>query len=317
VTINAIVSHADGTDETIELRKGLTRELSDDTLLWIDLAEPDEREIDAVREALSVDGEMAELLSRELGRPVATVHEAGLEVVVAGVDPEEIEPQRVQILVGNDWIVTRHDVESEFLDEGRRAILDARELGRLRPVEFLASVLGWQLDTFFATADSLEREIDDLDDAALRGEEELLERLVRLRRRIAKVRRILNPHRDLFAELTRPDFMAERFAKNTDVLSALPNRLERAADAIANAREMLIGSFDIHMTRLAQRTNDVMRVLTLVSVVLLPSVVIAGVMGMNFRVAFFEEPMLFWVVVAAMAALAAGTVLFARSRRWL
>jgi magnesium transporter len=44
------------------------------------------------------------------------------------------------------------------------------------------------------------------------------------------------------------------------------------------------------MTRTAQRTNDTMRLLTLASVILLPSVVLAGVMGMNFKVGLFEDP---------------------------
>ena len=317
MTTHAIISRADGSDEKVELRAGLAKKLSAETLLWIDLAGPTEEEIGAVREALSADEGLASLLTRELGLPTAAVHDHGLEVVVAGLDPHAIEPRVVQILAGEGWVITRHDVETEFLDEHRRNILDARELGRLAPVEFLASILGWQLDTYFATAAALEREIDDLDDAALRGEGELLERLVHLRGRIARARRILNPHRDVYAELARPDFLAERFADGSEELNDLLSRLQRAADAIGNAREMLIGSFDIHMSHLAQRTNDVMRVLTLASVVLLPSVVIAGVMGMNFRVDIFDQPVLFWVVIGIMVALAAITLVFARRKGWL
>jgi Mg2+ and Co2+ transporter CorA len=80
---------------------------------------------------------------------------------------------------------------------------------------------------------------------------------------------------------------------------------------------MLIGTFDVHMTRTAQRTNDVMKILTLASVILLPSVVLAGVMGMNFQVPLFDNPNLFWVVVAVMAVMALVTLVIARWRRWL
>jgi Mg2+ and Co2+ transporter CorA len=51
-------------------------------------------------------------------------------------------------------------------------------------------------------------------------------------------------------------------------------------------------------------------------VVLLPSVVIAGVMGMNFRVGLFDQSDLFFVVIAGMAMLAAGTLVIARWRKW-
>jgi Mg2+ and Co2+ transporter CorA len=79
----------------------------------------------------------------------------------------------------------------------------------------------------------------------------------------------------------------------------------------------LLGTFDIYMGRAAQDANDVMKVLTLLSAVLLPAVVLAGVMGMNFKLPFFDEPGNFWAVVAAMVLFALGIVLAARSRRWI
>jgi magnesium transporter len=77
-----------------------------------------------------------------------------------------------------------------------------------------------------------------------------------------------------------------------------------------------MGSLNIVMTRTAQRTNHVMKMLTVISAVLLPALVIAGILGMNFRQSFFERTELFWVVVVLMVALGAGIVAFARHRRW-
>jgi Mg2+ and Co2+ transporter CorA len=138
-----------------------------------------------------------------------------------------------------------------------------------------------------------------------------------MRRRIARARHLVASHRELFAEIQRPDFMPEKDTGDAELLSAVAQRLDRAGEAVANAREMLIGTFDVHMTRTAQRTNDIMKILTLASVILLPASVVAGVMGMNFRVGFFENPDLFWAVIAGMAAIATGTVGFARWRGWL
>jgi Mg2+ and Co2+ transporter CorA len=138
-----------------------------------------------------------------------------------------------------------------------------------------------------------------------------------MRRRIARVRRVISAHNDVAAELARPDFLPDGARHGVDALAAVGNRLARAGDAIANAREMLLGTFDVHMTRTAQRTNDTMRVLTLASVVLLPSVVLAGVMGMNFKVGFFDDPNTFWIVIGAMIAMAAGSIGVARWRGWL
>jgi magnesium transporter len=60
-----------------------------------------------------------------------------------------------------------------------------------------------------------------------------------------------------------------------------------------------------------------MRALTILNVILLPAVVLAGIMGMNFKVGFFENANLFWVVIAAMMTIAAGLIALARWRRWL
>jgi magnesium transporter len=77
------------------------------------------------------------------------------------------------------------------------------------------------------------------------------------------------------------------------------------------------GSFEILMTRSSQRTNETMKLLTLISAALLPSAVIAGVLGMNFKQAFFDLSYLFWVVVALMVALVLTVGLVARWRNWL
>ena len=205
-----------------------------------------------------------------------------------------------------------------FLDEHHERIQDQREVGSLTPVLLLVAMLDWHLDTFYAAADQLEHEVDELDEVALLGDEtNVLERLVDMRRRIARVRRLLNVHREMYAEVGRPDFMPDIDPREAEALPSLIHRLERATDAVANAREMLIGTFDVHMTRTAQRTNDIMRLLTWVSVTLLPAAVLASVMGMNFQIGLFQNPNLFWIVVASMVVFALTTLVVARRRAWL
>ena len=60
-----------------------------------------------------------------------------------------------------------------------------------------------------------------------------------------------------------------------------------------------------------------MKVLTLTSVILLPGALLAGVMGMNFKVGLFDNPSLFWVAVAVIIAVAPLTIGIAKLRRWI
>ena len=78
-----------------------------------------------------------------------------------------------------------------------------------------------------------------------------------------------------------PSVSAEKFA-------ALESRLTQALEAARESKESTFGSFDLLVARIGQRTNDIMKVLTLVTVVLLPSTVLAGIMGMNFQVGLFN-----------------------------
>ena len=84
-----------------------------------------------------------------------------------------------------------------------------------------------------------------------------------------------------------------------------------------DAREAIVGSFDVLIARGGHQTNQIMKVLTLTSVILLPGALLAGVMGMNFKVGLFDNPSLFWVVIAAIIAVAPLTIGIAKLRHWI
>jgi magnesium transporter len=319
VSIRTLLARADGSDAELDISELRARRVRKDELVWVDLEQPSPEELEVVRDALDLTDRSAAAIGVAPVDPSARVLDDGVEVVVLALDDHQLDagPVPLKIVIGAAWVVTEHAKTIRFLDERRDAIQDRREVGRLTPVEFLASLLDWHVAAFFNAAERLEREVEALDDAALRTDRDLLARLVALRRRIARVRRIVSAHNDVAAELARPDFLPESARHGLDSMTAVARRLYRAADAISHAREMLIGTFDVHMTRTAQRTNETMRLLTLASVILLPSVVLAGVMGMNFKVTLFDEPSLFYVVVAVMVGMAIATLAVARWRRWL
>ena len=95
------------------------------------------------------------------------------------------------------------------------------------------------------------------------------------------LRNTLSAHREVLGLLSHPrsDAVVGADAAGDQ---RLEGRLQQAIDAVDTAREMIVGSFDIFMTRTSQATNDIMKRLTIVSVLLLPAAALAGIMGMNF-----------------------------------
>jgi zinc transporter len=227
-----------------------------------------------------------------------------------------IERVTIDVLAGENVVVTVHEVPADPVEALADQLRDEPGLGALDAAALVAALVDAVLALYLRHAESIERRIDDLDEIAIRGStgDAYLGEVVVLRRRVASLRRALAPHRETFGPLARPDF---EIAAPGRPWPGLVDRLETTIGAIQTVHELLVGSVELRQSSAAQRANDVMKRLTILNAVLLPSVVLAGTMGMNFRLGFFEVPSNFWLVVTAMAILAVGTLGLARLRGWL
>lgn len=304
----------------VALRSGIASRLRDNQLLWVDVDGRD-------REILAHLGEILDLpdpVSRDLGqhRDGADLRRFTDHVRLTLVTIVEIEGNLhragLDILAGRSLIVTVHDEGSSVVDEAFEELRGETRIGALDAGTMLGVLVDVAVRGYFREVEQIERTIDGLDELALRPRgvsDGVLGELVGVRHRLAIVRRTLAPHRDAFAPLARPDF--ELHAELGRPWPGLLDRFERAMDAIESAWVFLVGSFDIYIGRAAHRSNEVMKVLTLLSAVLLPAVVLAGIFGMNFRLPIFDTPANAWLIVGVMVALALAILTAARWRRWL
>jgi len=242
--------------------------------------------------------------------------------VCAPSDAESRELRPLSCLVSERWIVTVHAAPVEVLETFRERASGSGETGHLSGPELLADIVEWTLQSYLDAFEEIERSLEDVDALAMRGEaaasdESILHRLVELRREIGRLRRALTSHREAVLALTRPELDAIGNSESAHRFAALRDRLEETVQAARDSREAVIGSFDLLIASTGQRTNDIMKVLTLVSVLLLPGALIAGVMGMNFKVGLFDNAANFWIVLGAIVAIAAITVVVARVRHWI
>jgi Mg2+ and Co2+ transporter CorA len=232
-------------------------------------------------------------------------------------DPRRLVRREIDLIAGPNVVLTIHEGEIAALQRFRAGLDGETTLGVLTAGDLLSSLVDEVLDGYFLLAELVEREIDELDQRALHGArgDDILARIVALRQRIGLVRRTLVPHRQALSTLALPEMRAEESVGRP--WPGLVDRLEAAIATVEDLRDGLIGTFDIHMSRVSQRANDVMRTLTLLSAVLLPAVVLAGVMGMNFKLDFFENATNFWLVVVGMTTMALAILGVARWRGWL
>jgi Mg2+ and Co2+ transporter CorA len=228
----------------------------------------------------------------------------------------DLEEREVDLVAVPGLVVSIHRGPVRTIERFDDRLGDETALGVLDAGDLLSALVDELVTGYLEVTETIEREIDRLDDVALRGRNDLdiLDEIVRLRRRISRVRRTLAPHRAALAALARPE-MGVDDAIGTP-WPGLVDRIEHASASVESLRTALLGTYDIHMGRSAQRANDVMKLLTLLSAVLLPAVVLAGIMGMNFQVAFFDEPGNFFFVLGAMVVFSVVLLGVARWRRW-
>jgi magnesium transporter len=294
------------------------------SILWVDLERPDEDDLRQLADGLGLEESIAKLLSGSTESPFFGDFENYLHVTAYAPSPGGGVPhdlERVDCLVSKRWVATVHEAEVPIFESFRERAGGSGETGRLDGLEFLADLLDWVLEGYLDAFEEIELALEKLDARTMEGghqdPEEALAELVGLRQEVGRLRRALVSHRRTFLSLTRPELEGMSNEKTAERFSDLRSRLEEVVQAARDSRDSVVGSFDVLIARTGHRTNEIMKVLTLASVLLLPGALVAGVLGMNFRVGLFEHAALFWVVVALIAAVALATLAIARVRRWI
>ena len=322
--IHARLFDSDRSDRRLSWDELLSVEPTDRQLLWIDITgDVDPAEGARLAERFSLGSRTRRGLEAEVREPTMRLQGPYLHARVAA-EPNARDPSSaawLDLIAAPNVTISQHRSQIGFMADVDDRIRGDTSLGILSSVEFFAAILDASITSYHRVVDAIEDDVDRLDTQALGGEDrnELLSDLVKARRRIARLRRLLADHRTVFASLSSPD--VTKFVDDPEtaaLLQSVSNRFDGALGAVEDSREALLGSFDVFMSRTAQRTNEVMKVLTLVTVLLLPGSMIAGLLGMNVVVPLGkDDPMSFWFVVVAIALLAITIVVVARARRWL
>lgn len=314
---------ADGHDRRLELAQVKVGELGDRQLLWLDIdRQDDDGALDAVAGVVDLPRSVVDRLSDESGRANLTRTQDRLHLTLEALETQDGDPplltrREIDLIATRNVVLTVHAGPVAALGRFVDTMGGETRLGALEAADLLSSLVDEVILGYFMLAETIEREIDQLDQRALHGRraDDVLAAIVSVRRRIGLVRRTLTPHRDALAALARPEMRVEETVGQP--WPGLVDRLEGAIAAIDGVRDSLLGTYDIHIGRVSQRANDVMKTLTLLSAVLLPAVVLAGVMGMNFAMPFFDDTRNFVLVLGSMVALAVGILAVARWRGWI
>jgi magnesium transporter len=234
---------------------------------------------------------------------------------------QRLNAAELDIVLGPDYLVTMPNVPLLPVDrlfnrcaedEEFREELFARGSGRL-----LYEVLDDLFDYCFPILDKIAHKLDKIeDDIHEVRSEELVRDISNVKQEIISYRKIIKPQRPTLRVLERN---VERFLPEELELyfDDIVDASERIWDLLDNYKEVVEALEDTNESLIAHRHNDVLRVLTVFSVILLPLTLIASVFGMNVVYPGEGTHAAFWVIIAIMVLTIFAMLGFFRWKRWL
>lgn len=308
------------TPERLAQARDLLREGS---VTWINVnGLRDDHMLETLRDLFDVHPLTLEDLLQTHQRPKVEEYPAYVVVVMQmikkGAGPR-FDLEQVSFLLGQGWLLTLQEGKpGDVFEPVRDALRLGRPLVRSRGADHLLyALLGALVGASFPLLEAFGTRAEELEDRILEGAGvETREALQDLKRDLLTVRRIAWPQRDALAMLERDEIPL--IARETrPFFRDLHDQGVRVLDFVEVNRELVASLMDLYLANVAQRTNEVMKVLTVVATIFIPLTFITSLYGMNFQ----YMPELHWpwaypAVLAFMAALGIGMVLVFRRRGW-
>src|SRR5262245_26180218 len=292
--------------------------------LWVDVAQPTPDEGQAVLantfhfHPLSVEDALS-----EIHYPKIESYDRYLYVILHGIDFRVQEhwfaTLDVDFFLGDTYLVTVHHAPSRSIQKLKEVCQQHARILEEGPVALMHRIIDSMVDNYEPELDELEHEMNRLEEQAVLGVgNNLVVPILEVKRDLSALRRVLIPQRDAIGRLARREFpiisneMAYRFRDVYD-------HLVRYSDEVTIFQDRMTGILEGYLSAISNRLNQVMKVLTVVSTILLPMTVLTGLWGMNVMLPQFGggPTAQFWWVVGIMGAITVVMLAVFRSKHWI
>jgi magnesium transporter len=225
----------------------------------------------------------------------------------------------LDVVVGRRFMLTVHPesvpaVTALFIRVGRE--------GEGRPtLEYLLFGLSEAVTSgYYVVLDRIDKYIDDAESLIFKGDVtgKVVDRLFGLKRHILYLRRVLGPQRDALGALMRREFAVLAVAEARPYFVDVYEHTLRLFDLLDTYRDLISSSLDAYLSTVSNRMNEIMKVLTIVSTIMLPLSLISGIFGMNFaNIPWIAAPWGFWAAMGLMVGIGFAMYAYFKRRKWM
>ncbi len=193
----------------------------------------------------------------------------------------------IDLFAGKGFLITISDPSCSASQE---ALARARRDGDdEHPSRLVYLILDTIVDLYLPAIDHFDDRIDSLEDQALDSPSpKILQSVLAIKRELIGLRRVLVNTRDASLHLQRdPNSLID--AEHQPYIRDIYDHVTRLLDSVETQRDLLNNTLDIYLSSVANRTNEVMKVLTVLGTIALPAIAISGIYGMNLKGLPFED----------------------------
>ncbi|HSB11370.1 MAG TPA: magnesium/cobalt transporter CorA [Blastocatellia bacterium] len=289
-------------------------------LLWLDLDDPMSAELDELASRYGFHELSVEDCRHHIQLAKIDYYDGYTFIIINSTHytetPCEVRVREIDVFLGPDYIFTVHAGESRAVDEiQKRTATNARHLAR--PDQVLHAVIDIVVDRYLPTLDHIGDTIDDVEDKLLiEPNVTLLQTIFELKRGLLQFRRAVSSQRELLNMMIRDD---------TDLIHQdmriyfrdVYDHVVRAMDLVETYRDLLTGGLDIYLTQMANRTNDIVKGLTILATIMLPLTLVTGYFGMNFEyIPWIKDPNGIWYTTASLLIISVTMLAYFKYKKW-
>jgi len=320
--IKTLVYHP---DEGVKYTEGILpfRELINDKeyTFWVDLEQPTDEEAYILTSDFKFHPLVIEDVIVEQGLPKLDVFSEYLFLVFYTSyykSEGELGLKEIDFFYGRNFVVTVHNDMFPVLEKIRqRCMKDERVLSRGADFAF-HTILDYIVDGFVSVKESVQSYIDLVEAEVFSGdaEPEILKRIFELKEDIGALRRLASSQKQILWRFSRGEYKLVSGASLIyfrDVYDHINSILEQAE----NFNELLSNILQVFLSMESNKTNAIMKTLTIFTALLLPLSVIAGIYGMNLDFPEKNIPGSYYWVLGLMAVIVGGLVIFFKKKDWL
>jgi len=226
-------------------------------------------------------------------------------------------PFAVNIFIGNNFLVTVHRGLCKPIQNTFDYLTESHQILNKGSGYLLHKVIDSLIDYNFPILNKIYRNIQDVEDAIFKKvSSKNVKDILLIRTNILTFRNIIFPQRKFLKtlEIKDMDFLIEAL----DVyFSDLVDHVEKIWDTLENYKELIDGVHDAHQSLLSNKINDIMRILTIFSVIILPLALITGIYGMNVGLPLGRSPFAFIIIVVSMIIIIIGMFVYFKYKDWI